>query len=275
MSSTVRLADGAALTRVALVEERRGRRASRRRSRRRSAQGAARRLRPAARRRHGAARGHRRASPARRRDCRLDGAFLLSRRAGSQHRHHVDHAALGGTTRELFKGVAAGRAHGAFQGRIIGPRRTRRRPTRSSSAATCCSAAAPRSTPSPSSKSSPTTSNAATAPRVGDLDEAALFYLRARGIPTEEARRMLIEGFLREAVERVDDAGDARASAARLRPPAGSAGGLSHDDGSLAQRRPRRRASTRARCAATSRSSRTIPAWSFSTRRQRAEAGGR
>ena len=40
---------------------------------------------------------------------------------------------------------------------------------------------------------------------VGDLDEAALFYLRARGIPPEEARRMLIEGFLREAVEEIED----------------------------------------------------------------------
>ena len=45
---------------------------------------------------------------------------------------------------------------------------------------------------------------------VGDLDEAALFYLRARGIPPEEARRMLIDGFLREAVESVEDLGDAR-----------------------------------------------------------------
>ena len=41
---------------------------------------------------------------------------------------------------------------------------------------------------------------------VGDLDEAALFYLRARGIPHEEARRMLIEAFLREAIETVETA---------------------------------------------------------------------
>jgi len=40
---------------------------------------------------------------------------------------------------------------------------------------------------------------------VGDLDETSLFYLRARGIPPEEARRMLIEGFLREAVEEIGD----------------------------------------------------------------------
>jgi Fe-S cluster assembly protein SufD len=42
---------------------------------------------------------------------------------------------------------------------------------------------------------------------VGDLDEAALFYLRARGIPDDEARRLLVEGFVREAVERVADLG--------------------------------------------------------------------
>ena len=40
---------------------------------------------------------------------------------------------------------------------------------------------------------------------VGELDEAALFYLRARGIPTEEARRLLIEGFLREPIEGIAD----------------------------------------------------------------------
>jgi len=39
---------------------------------------------------------------------------------------------------------------------------------------------------------------------VGDLDEAALFYLRTRGIPGEAARRMLIEAFVTEAVELVD-----------------------------------------------------------------------
>jgi Fe-S cluster assembly protein SufD len=41
---------------------------------------------------------------------------------------------------------------------------------------------------------------------VGELDEAALFYLRARGIPTDEARRLLVEGFLREPIEGIADA---------------------------------------------------------------------
>lgn len=38
---------------------------------------------------------------------------------------------------------------------------------------------------------------------VGQLDEAALYYLRSRGIPTGEARRVLINGFADEIVDQV------------------------------------------------------------------------
>lgn len=39
----------------------------------------------------------------------------------------------------------------------------------------------------------------------GDLDDEMVFYLRARGIPEAEARRLLVEAFLLEALERVED----------------------------------------------------------------------
>ena len=51
---------------------------------------------------------------------------------------------------------------------------------------------------------------------VGDLDEAALFYLVARGIPRLEARRMLIEAFVREAIETVEPDAVRRHLLARL-----------------------------------------------------------
>lgn len=38
---------------------------------------------------------------------------------------------------------------------------------------------------------------------VGQLDETALYYLRSRGIPVDEARRLLINGFADQAVEDV------------------------------------------------------------------------
>ena len=36
---------------------------------------------------------------------------------------------------------------------------------------------------------------------IGSLDENALFYLRARGIPEDEARGLLVRAFLEEAME--------------------------------------------------------------------------
>src|SRR5262249_43544251 len=38
---------------------------------------------------------------------------------------------------------------------------------------------------------------------VGQLNEESIFYLRARGIPLEKARRMLIHAFAGEIIERV------------------------------------------------------------------------
>ncbi len=39
---------------------------------------------------------------------------------------------------------------------------------------------------------------------VGQLDDTALYYMRSRGIPAEEARRLLINGFARQAVDEVE-----------------------------------------------------------------------
>jgi Fe-S cluster assembly protein SufD len=39
----------------------------------------------------------------------------------------------------------------------------------------------------------------------GQLDEEPLFYMRARGIPEPQARRLLLESFIAEVVEKVGD----------------------------------------------------------------------
>jgi Fe-S cluster assembly protein SufD len=40
----------------------------------------------------------------------------------------------------------------------------------------------------------------------GAIDEAALFYLRSRGIPEGEARALLVQSFVSALIERLDDA---------------------------------------------------------------------
>ncbi|MBP1532458.1 MAG: SufD family Fe-S cluster assembly protein, partial [Alphaproteobacteria bacterium] len=39
----------------------------------------------------------------------------------------------------------------------------------------------------------------------GDLDSEQLFYMQARGIPLEEARRILVEAYLNEALDKIDN----------------------------------------------------------------------
>jgi Fe-S cluster assembly protein SufD len=134
--------------------------------------------------------------------CELNGAFLLSGRQEANILTMVDHQVAGGETREIFKGVATGRAHGVFQGRITVRPEAQKVDAHQLSRNLVLS---PRATidTKPELEICADDVKCSHGAAVGDLDEAALFYLRARGIPNEQARRILIEAFVREAVELV------------------------------------------------------------------------
>jgi Fe-S cluster assembly protein SufD len=135
--------------------------------------------------------------------CDLGGAFLLSGRQEANILTMVDHAAPGGETRESFKGVATGRSHGAFQGRITVRPGAQKVDAHQLSRNLVLSPRAAIDT-KPELEIYADDVKCSHGAAVGDLDEAALFYLRARGIPNTEARRILIEAFVWEAVELVD-----------------------------------------------------------------------
>jgi Fe-S cluster assembly protein SufD len=137
--------------------------------------------------------------------CELNGAFLLSGRQEANILTTVDHAAPGGETREIFKGVAAGRAHGAFQGRIVVRPGAQKVNAHQLSRNLVLGPRAAIDT-KPELEIHADDVKCGHGAAVGDLDEAALFYLRARGIPNQEARRMLIEAFAQEPVELVEPA---------------------------------------------------------------------
>jgi Fe-S cluster assembly protein SufD len=137
-------------------------------------------------------------------ECRYDGAFVVSGREEANIVTSIDHAAVGGTTSELIKGVAAGRGHGAFQGKIIVREGAQQTDAKQTSRNLILGRRASIDT-KPELEILADDVKCAHGASVGDLDEAALFYLRARGIPTDEARRLLVEGFLREPVEGVAD----------------------------------------------------------------------
>jgi len=137
--------------------------------------------------------------------CRIDGAFIVAGQEEANVVTSIDHAATGGTTNELIKGVAAGRGHGAFQGTIKVREGAQQTDARQTSRNLILGRRASIDT-KPELEILADDVKCAHGASVGELDETALFYLRSRGIPTEEARRLLIEGFLREPIEGIADA---------------------------------------------------------------------
>ena len=136
--------------------------------------------------------------------CRYDGGFVVSGQEEANIVTTIDHHAVGGQTSELIKGVAAGRGHGAFQGKIIVREDAQQTDARQTSRNLILGRRAVIDT-KPELEILADDVKCAHGASVGDLDEAALFYLRARGIPEAEARRLLVEGFLREPVDGVAD----------------------------------------------------------------------
>ena len=134
--------------------------------------------------------------------CRLDGAFIVGGRQEANIITTVDHAALAGETRETFHGVAAGHAHGAFQGHITVRPGAQKVDAHQLSRNLVLSPRAAIDT-KPELEIFADDVKCSHGAAVGDLDEAALFYLAARGIGREEARHMLIEAFVKEAIELV------------------------------------------------------------------------
>jgi len=132
--------------------------------------------------------------------CGVNGAYLLRADQEATIATVIDHAAPGATTRELFKGVLEDRAHGVFLGRIgVRPGADKTDAHQLNRNLLLSPRAAVDTKPELEILADDVKcSHGAT---VGDLDEAALFYLRSRGIDEVASRRMLIEAFATEAIE--------------------------------------------------------------------------
>ncbi|HKT18743.1 MAG TPA: Fe-S cluster assembly protein SufD [Stellaceae bacterium] len=146
--------------------------------------------------------------------CGLFGASLLRGEQEATVATLVDHAAPGCTTREYFKTVVDERAHGVFLGRIAVRPEAQKTDAHQLNKNLLLSPRANVDT-KPELEIFADDVKCRHGATVGDLDEAALFYLETRGIPPAEARRMLIEAFAAEAIEQIEDDPGLRAYLAR------------------------------------------------------------
>ncbi|RAI58984.1 Fe-S cluster assembly protein SufD [Roseicella frigidaeris] len=136
--------------------------------------------------------------------CHMNGAQLLQDGQHADTTTVLDHAAPDCASRQTYKTVLAGRSRGVFQGKIHVHQIAQRTDGYQMNQALLLS-------PEAEIDSKPQLeiyaddvkcSHGAT---VGEIDAEQLFYLRSRGIPEARARALLVEAFLKEAIEGVQD----------------------------------------------------------------------
>jgi Fe-S cluster assembly protein SufD len=133
-------------------------------------------------------------------ECSLNGLYEAT---GDQHVDHhttIDHAKPQTTSYELYKGILDGKSRGVFDGRVIvRPDAQKISSSQTNRNLILSDHALVRTKPELQiSADDVKCKHGAT---IGQLDEDMLFYLRSRGIPYEEAKRLLIHAFACEIVD--------------------------------------------------------------------------
>jgi Fe-S cluster assembly protein SufD len=136
----------------------------------------------------------------------IGGASLLKRRQHADITLVAEHAAPACTSRELFKSVLDEESRGIFQGKIIVQSHAQKTDAKMATHALLLSDRAEADN-KPELEIFADDVQCGHGATAGALDEDLLFYLKARGIPDQEAEALLIQAFVGEAVEGIEHAG--------------------------------------------------------------------
>ncbi|MEO1253203.1 MAG: Fe-S cluster assembly protein SufD [Pseudomonadota bacterium] len=131
-------------------------------------------------------------------------ASLLSGARHADFTSHVLHRAPACVARVLHKGVASGKARNVFQGKFEVDRAAQKTDAQMTANALLLSDGA-EANHKPELEIYADDVECAHGSTAGALDEDALFYLRQRGLSEAEARGLLIEAFVGEAIDAIDN----------------------------------------------------------------------
>ncbi len=134
----------------------------------------------------------------------IDSVSLLSADRHADFTSNVRHLAENCTVRQLHKGAAKDRGRNVFQGKFFVDREAQKTDAKMTANALLLSDAA-EANHKPELEIYADDVECAHGSTVGALDENALFYLRQRGLDEAAARALLVEAFVGEVVERIDD----------------------------------------------------------------------
>ena len=158
-------------------------------------------------------------------DARTDVVGLYTPSGEQRHDNvvTVDHRSSRCTSNVVFRGIVGGHARGSFSGHVIVRPDTVGTDAHQSNRNLVLEPTAQADT-RPWLEIFADDVRCTHGATVGRLDDAALFYLRSRGIPLEQARTMLVDAFAAEVVDAIGPP-SLREHVARLDQRAGARGG--------------------------------------------------
>jgi Fe-S cluster assembly protein SufD len=134
--------------------------------------------------------------------CTLNGLYLASGKQHIDHHTTVNHLKPHGTSREYYKGVLMDRARAIFNGKVQVAEGAYKTNAQQTNKNLLLSSEAEIDT-KPQLEIYADDVQCTHGAAVGQLDEDALFYLRARGINEAQARSLLIYAFIQELFEQI------------------------------------------------------------------------
>lgn len=134
----------------------------------------------------------------------LNGAYLLGESLHLDQTTLVHHTGPHGVTRELFKGAAAGKARGVFQGKIGVDRLAQKTDAQMQHRGLLIEEGAEIDA-KPELEIYADDVVCAHGNALGAIDQDALFYMRQRGLSEAQARAVLTESFLADPLEQIAD----------------------------------------------------------------------
>jgi Fe-S cluster assembly protein SufD len=132
----------------------------------------------------------------------LDGLYILHGEQHVDHQTRVEHIAPNCTSWEVYKGILDGKSHGVFNGKVFVRPEAQKTDGKQTNNNLVLSDQAKVDT-KPQLEIFADDVKCTHGATVGRLDPAAVFYLRSRGLPAAEARRMLTWGFASDVLDNV------------------------------------------------------------------------
>ena len=135
-------------------------------------------------------------------ECTLDGLYVSDGETLVDTHTTIDHAQAHCPSHEVYKGILAGSAQAVFNGKIIVRPGAQKTDAKQTNKALLLSDGA-RINTKPQLEIFADDVKCTHGAAIGQLDEDALFYLRARGIAGLDARNLLIHAFAGEVIDEV------------------------------------------------------------------------